>query len=86
MSEHIQKKDIIKTLAGRMKTDEETAGLWLEAVLDTLLYFIKKGKCITLRNFGGFYVRKEKGSRIFKFNPCQKLRSIFGWSSTYKGK
>ncbi len=59
MSDHIQKKDIIKTLSGRMKTDEETAGLWLEAVLDTLLYFIKKGKSITLKNFGGFYVRRK---------------------------
>jgi DNA-binding protein HU-beta len=26
------------------------------------------------------------GRWVFKFNPPQRLRKLFGWSSTYKGK
>jgi hypothetical protein len=38
-----------------------------------------------LRNFGSFYVREERASWVFKFNPSQRLRKAFGWSSTYRG-
>jgi DNA-binding protein HU-beta len=31
-------------------------------------------------------VRHERDSWVFKFNPCQKWRALFGWSSTYKGE
>jgi hypothetical protein len=32
------------------------------------------------------YVRPERDSWVFKFNPSQRLRKLFGWSSTYKGE
>jgi len=41
---------------------------------------------VTLPGFGGFYVRPEPESWVFKFNPGQRLRALFGWSSTYAGK
>jgi hypothetical protein len=37
-----------------------------------------------LRNFGSLYVREEGARWVFKFNPSQRLRKAFGWSSTYR--
>jgi DNA-binding protein HU-beta len=53
----------------------------------TLIYqALKQGECVSLRNFGTFYVQPERDSWVFKFNPSQRLRKLFGWSSTYKGE
>jgi hypothetical protein len=43
------------------------------------------GEGVSLRGFGSFYVRAERDSWVFKFNPSQRLRALFGWSSTYRG-
>lgn len=85
MSERIQKKEFVRRLAVRMKTDEAVSTMWLDAVLDTLYESFKLGESVTLSGFGNFYVRPERERWVFKFNPSQKLRSLFGWSSTYKG-
>jgi hypothetical protein len=82
----MNKKDIIIHLAARMETDEKTAEAWLNALIETLYEAFKAGKSVTLPGLGGFYVRPERDSWVFKFNPAQKLRALFGWSSTYKGE
>ena len=46
----------------------------------------RTGQGVTLKGFGGFFVRPERESWVFKFNPCQKWRALFGWTSTYKGE
>ena len=43
-------------------------------------------ECVTLRGFGSFYVREERSSWVFRFNPGQRLRALFGWSSSYTGQ
>ena len=43
------------------------------------------GESVTLKGFGSFYVRPERSTWVFKFNPAQRLRALFGWSSSYKG-
>lgn len=85
MSERIQKKELVRRLAVRMKTGEAVSTMWLDAVLDTLYESFRSGESVTLSGFGNFYVRPERERWVFKFNPSQKLRSLFGWSSTYKG-
>lgn len=69
-----------------METDERTAEAWLEAITGTLYEAFKEGRSVTLPGFGGFYVKPKGETWAFKFNPGQKLRALFGWSSTYKGK
>ena len=69
-----------------MCADEETAGLWLDAVTDTIYEIFKSGYGASLSDFGTFYLDRRKSSTAFKFNPSQKLKKLFGWSSTYKGK
>ena len=85
MSDRIQKKEVVRRLAQRLDADENAAEACLDAVLEILYEAIKNGESITLPGFGGFYVRPGRSSWTFKFNPAQRLRALFGWSSTYKG-
>lgn len=86
MPSRIEKKEVIRRIAQRMETDEKTAEAFLEATIDTLYEAFKAGESVTLPGLGGFYVRPEPDSWVFKFNPGQKLRALFGWSSTYSGE
>jgi DNA-binding protein HU-beta len=72
-------------ISQRCETDIETVGIIVDAFLDEIYQAIKRGDSVTLKNFGSFYVRPEPENWVFKFNPSQKWRTIFGWSSTYKG-
>jgi DNA-binding protein HU-beta len=81
----VQKKEIARRLAARMKTGEAVSAVWLDAVLDTLYESFKSGESVTLSGFGNFYVRSGCERWVFRFNPSQKLRALFGWSSTFKG-
>lgn len=86
MAGGIGKKEIAQELAKRMDSTEEIAREWLEAMLETLYDTFKQGNGITLKGFGGFYVSPRGNTWAFKFNPGQKLKALFGWSSTYKGE
>ena len=82
--ERIQKKEIVRRLAVRMRTGAAVSAVWLDVVPDTLYESFKVGQSVTLSGFGNFYVRPERERRVFRFNPSQKLRALFGWSSTYR--
>ncbi len=86
MAQRIQKREVARRLAARMNTDEATASQWLDATIDTLYEAFKAGESVTIEGLGGFYVRPERESWVFRFNPSQKLRALFGWSSTYSGE
>jgi DNA-binding protein HU-beta len=86
MGARIQKKDVVNRIAKRLATDEKSAETYLDATLETLYEAFKAGESVTLPGFGSFYVRAERDSWVFKFKPGQKLRALFGWSSTYRGE
>jgi DNA-binding protein HU-beta len=85
VAERIEKKEFVRRLADRMQTDEEMAVQWLDGVLDEMYQTFRSGYGLTLPGFGGFYLDRRRESWAFKFNPGQKLRALFGWSSTYRG-
>jgi len=85
MAERIEKKEFIRRLAERMQTDEATATLWLDGVLEEMYKTFRSGCGLTLPGFGGFYLDQRRESWAFKFNPGQKLRALFGRSSSYRG-
>ena len=85
MTDRLKKEDFVRLLAARMKTDGVAATAWVDGVIETLYESFKAGKSVTLPGFGGFYVHPESKSWVFKFNPGQRLRALFGWSSTYSG-
>ena len=86
MTERINKDELVRRLAARMHADEATATAWVDGIVETLYESFKAGESVTLPGFGGFYVRQEPESWVFKFNPGQRLRALFGWSSTYSGE
>jgi DNA-binding protein HU-beta len=86
MQERIEKKDLVRRVATRVNRDEATVGEIVEATLEEIYGARKHGESVSLRDFGSFYVRPESESRVFKFNPSQRLRKLFGWSSTYRGE
>lgn len=86
MAGRIEKQELVRRLAVRMQTDETTAAAWVDGVVETLYESFKAGESVTLPGLGGFYVRPEPESWVFRFNPAQKLRALFGWSSTYRGE
>lgn len=86
MSDRIEKDELARRLATRMNTDAATAQVWIDALTETLYESFKAGESVTLRGFGSFYVREERSSWVFRFNPGQRLRALFGWSSSYKGE
>ena len=86
MAKRIQKKDVVERLASRLSVDEEQSEEYLDAVLETLYEAFKSGVGVSLPNFGSFYLDRRRSGCVFKFNPSQKLKALFGWSSTYKKK
>jgi len=87
MSDRIKRDELVHlVVAQRIGRDAEVVDKVVDAFLGEIYQAMKRGNGVTLKNFGGFYVRPERECWVFKFNPCQKWRALFGWSSTYKGE
>ena len=85
MAARIGFDEMLQRTIQRTKQDETTARLVVETFLDEIYQSMKRGECVTLQNFGGFYVNPRQDTWVFKFNPSQKWKALFGWSSTYRG-
>ncbi len=81
----INKKDLIKRVVQKVESKPKEVELIVDATLEEIYQSLKEGESINIRNFGTFYIKHHRDSVAFKFNPAQKLRKLFGWSSTYKG-
>lgn len=86
MSDRIERDDLTRFVTQRTGQDADTVEVIVDAFLEEIYQALKRGQGVTLKGFGGFYVRSERESWVFIFNPCQKWRALFGWSSTYKGE
>jgi DNA-binding protein HU-beta len=81
----INKKDLIKRVTRRVSQNAQDVEEVIDATLDEIYQSLKQGESVSLRDFGTFYVQVKRDASVFKFNPSQRLRKLFGWSSTYKG-
>ncbi|HXV44348.1 MAG TPA: HU family DNA-binding protein [Anaerolineae bacterium] len=81
----MEKQELINQVSTRTDQDTTIVERVVEATLEEIYEALKRGESVSLRNFGTFYVRPERETWVFKFNPSQRLRKLFGWSSTYKG-
>jgi hypothetical protein len=86
MDERVRTPELARRLAERMGTDEATAAAWLNGLVETLYACFKAEESVTITGFGNFYVRNDGLKWVFRFYPGQKLRALFGWSSTYSGR
>lgn len=85
MSDRINFDELLKRTIEHSGQDEAAAHLVLETFLEEIYQSMKRGESVTIQNFGGFYVRPGRDTWVFKFNPSQKWKALFGWSSTYQG-
>lgn len=86
MSDNINKKELAQRVAKRLGYDPKAVEPIVDATIEEIVESLRQGQGVTLRNFGTFYIKEKYSGTVFKFNPSQRLRAIFGWSSTYKGK
>ncbi|MGC9395818.1 MAG: HU family DNA-binding protein [Anaerolineae bacterium] len=86
MKDRIEKPELIARVAQRLDLAPEIVEPIIEMMLDEIYQALKNEERVSLRNFGTFYVRTGRDTWTFKFNPSQKWRALFGWSSTYKGE
>jgi DNA-binding protein HU-beta len=85
MAEHLERAELVRLTAQRVSRDEQTVAEIVDAILEEVYEALKRGQSVSLRGFGAFYVRPEWQNWVFRFNPSQRLRALFGWSSTYPG-
>ena len=85
MTGRIEKPELVALVAQRTNHDPALVETIVDGVIEEIYAALKRGESVSLRNFGAFYVREEPESWVFKFNPSQRLRRLFGWSSTYRG-
>jgi DNA-binding protein HU-beta len=79
-------KELIEKVAHQLGKSEATVSLIVDAWIEEVVASLKRDESVSIRNFGTFYIRASRsGTSVFKFNPSQRLRRLFGWSSTYKG-
>jgi DNA-binding protein HU-beta len=81
----INKPELIQRVSTQTGIAPHTVSHVLDGILDEIYKSLKQGESISLRDFGNFYIRPGRSQSVFKFNPSQRLRKLFGWSSTYKG-
>ena len=81
----ISKKELIRRIAQRNGQDTKVIETILDDTLEEIYQSLKAGESVNLRNFGTFYIKVYPTSAKFKFNPSQRLRKLFNWSSSYKG-
>ena len=86
MSERIDKVQLISRVAKRLSKSPAEIEPVADALLEEIYEALKREESVALRNFGTFYVDVRHTGTVFKFNPAQQLRALFGWSSTYKGE
>jgi DNA-binding protein HU-beta len=85
MSDRIEKPDVVRLVVQRTSRQPALVEEILDAALEEIYAAFKRGESVSLRNFGSFYVRPATEQWVFRFNPAQRLRKLFGWSSTYRG-
>ena len=77
---------MVKRVCQRVERDNKLVEEIIDITLDEIYQSLKQRESVNLLNFGTFYIKAHRDSTAFKFNPSQKLRKLFGWSSTYKGE
>ena len=82
----MNKKEWIDAVTNSTGQPKEEVTEILESGLEEIYLAMKREEKVTLTNFGTFYIDVRRSGTVFKFNPSQKWKALFGWSSTYTGK
>lgn len=86
MTDRTDKTALVRRVSQRVHQKAALVEKIVDTFLEEIYEALKRGESVSLRDFGSFYIRPEPGSWVFKFNASQRLRKLFGWSSTYRGE
>jgi DNA-binding protein HU-beta len=86
VADRIDKKALVSRVSQRVHRKVGVVERIVDVFLAEIYEALPRGESVSLRDFGSFYVRPERTSWVFKFNASQRLRKLFGWSSTYRGE
>ncbi len=86
MGDSIDKKELVKRLAKRLSKDSAEIEPLIDATFEEIYQALKREERVSIRNFSTFYIDVRRTGTVFKFNASQRLKALFGWSSTYKGE
>ncbi len=82
----VSTKELIKKIVRKSGFEEKTVSDISNYIFEEIIEELEQCHSVNIKDFGTFFVRATLPTRIFKFNPCQKLRYILGWSSIYKNR
>lgn len=85
MPKRVGKADLVRRIAQETAHDPAVVDTIVDATFAEIAAALVGGTPVMVRDFGTFYVRVERDGSVFRFNPSQRLRAAFGWSSTYRG-
>ena len=85
MSDRIDKDELVNRVVIKTGQDRAVVTEIVDTTFEEIYQAFKREQKVTIRNFGTFYIDVRRSGTVFKFNPAQRLRALFGWSSTYKG-
>jgi DNA-binding protein HU-beta len=60
MSERIDKNELVNRISQQVGGDTDTVAEIVDATLEEIYEALKHGECVSLRNFGTFYVRPQR--------------------------
>jgi len=86
MGDSIDKKELVRRIAKRLSKDSAEVEPMIDATFEEIYAALKRKESVSIRNFGTFYINVRHTGTVFKFNTSQRLKALFGWSSTYKGE
>ena len=81
----VNKKELVNRVAKRLSKKPKEVEPFVDATLEEIYEALKNVEVVSLQHFGTFYIDERRSGTVFKFNPSQRFRALFGWSSTYKG-
>ena len=82
----IDKRELAQRVSRRVNKDIDLVEEIIDSTVAEVYESLKHSESVQIRNFGTFYIRQQGNSCLFKFNPAQRLRKLFGWSSSFKGE
>jgi DNA-binding protein HU-beta len=86
MPERVGKADLVERAAQQTGRDTTAVTAVVDATFAEIAAALADDAPVTIRALDTFYVRVERDRSVFRFNPSQRLRAAFGWSSSYRGE
>jgi DNA-binding protein HU-beta len=78
VSDRINKDDLIKRVAVETGLDKIIVTEIVDTIFEEIYQAFKREEKVTIRKFGTFYIDVRRSGTVFKFNPAQRLRALFG--------